>query len=242
MIMTDQSVMQKKYDMPEPQEDAGRLSPKQTKREAIMDAAIDVFGKSGLDGANVEDIARTARVAKGTIYLYFKSKDEIFEAVLAERWPGPFLDSLIPDMASIPELYDLPIEAALEELGVGFLDAVEDNLVVFRLALGEAQRYPHRAEHLFESTVLKANRAVAGYLQNRAKAGVIAPLESPMITARCLQGMLMTYSLSQELLQGKRFTPIEKRDWVREVVRVFLWGVVDAAPGKGRGNETHRPL
>ena len=212
--------------------------PRLGKRDAIMDAAIEVFGRSGLDGANVDEIARTAGVAKGTIYLYFKSKHDIFEAVLAERWPGPFLDSLVPDMASIPDFYELPIETALEELGAGFLDAVEDNLIVFRLALGEAYRYPDRAEHLFESTVLKANRAVAGYLENKARAGVIAPLESPLITARCLQGMLMTYAVSQELLQGKKFTPIEKRDWVREVVRVFLSGVTTATPGESRGMDT----
>jgi len=208
--------------------------PREGKRESIMDAAIEVFGRSGLDGASVDEIARTAGVAKGTIYLYFKSKHDIFEAVLAERWPGPFLDSLLPDMASIPELYELPIETAMEELGVVFLDAVEDNLIVFRLALGEAYRYPDRAEHLFESTFLKANRMVAGYLERQAEAGIIAPLPTPLITARCLQGMLMTYILSQELLQGKKFTPIEKRDWVKEVVRLFLRGV----EAKGQSGQT----
>jgi len=209
-------------------------TPRHGKRDAIMDAAIEVFGKSGLDGANVDEIARTAGVAKGTIYLYFKSKHEIFDAVLTERWPGPFLDVLLPDMASIPELYELPIETALEELGIGFLDAVEDNLIVLRLALAEAYRYPERGEHLFESTFLKANRMVARYLENQATAGVIAPLPNPIITARCLQGMLMTYILSQELLQGKKYTPIEKRDWVKEVVRLFLRGV----EGSGQGSKT----
>ncbi|MFC2009135.1 TetR/AcrR family transcriptional regulator [Chloroflexota bacterium] len=212
---------------------AEHKTPRQGKRDAIMDAAIEVFGRSGLDGANVDEIARTAGVAKGTIYLYFKSKHDIFEAVLAERWPGPFLDSLLPDMASVPELYDLPIETALMELGIGFLEAVEDNLIVFRLALGEAYRYPDRAEHIFESTFLKANRMVAGYLENQAKAGIIAPLTNPLITARCLQGMLMTYILSQELLNGKKFIHIEKREWVREVVRLFLRGV-EVSDSSGR--------
>ncbi len=206
--------------------DAGRDRPaREGKRDAIMDAAIAIFGKTGLDGASVEEIARTAGVAKGTVYLYFKSKDDIFEAVLAERWPGPFLEALQPDMASVPELYELPLETALQELGMGFLEAIEDNLTVFKLAVSEAYRYPRRAEHLFESTFLKANRMVAAYLEKQANLGVIAPLDAPLITARCLQGMLMTYILSQELLLGKKFTPIEKKVWVREVVRLFVWGV-----------------
>jgi len=203
-----------------------RQRPSQeAKRGAIIDAAIEEFGKSGLDGASVDDIARTAGVAKGTIYLYFKSKHEIFDAVLAERWPRPFLDGLLPDMAAVPGLYELPLETALERVGLTFLEAIEDNLIVFKLAVSEAYRYPKRAEDLFESTFLKTNRMIAAYLENQSRAGVIAPLDAPLVTARCLQGMLLTYVLSQELLMGKKVTPIEKKVWVREVVRLFVWGV-----------------
>jgi AcrR family transcriptional regulator len=231
--MTDQSVMHKKYDMPESQLDAGRSSPKQTKREAIMDAATEVFAANGLDGANVEDIARRAGVAKGTIYLYFKSKDEILDAILLERWPGPYLARLSPDMAMVPELRG-PIEVGLERFALGFLEAVEQNFDVFRLAIAEAYRYPDRGEHLFESTFLRANRMLAAYLEGQAEAGVIAPMKCSIITARCLQGMLMTYILSQELLQGKKYTPIDRRDWVREAVRLFLNGARAYDPQEGQ--------
>jgi AcrR family transcriptional regulator len=198
---------------------------RRSRREAIMDAAMDVFGTSGLDGASVGDIARAAGIGKGTIYLYFRSKDEIFDAILAERWPGPYLDSLMPQMLASEETLNAPLDEILERIGNGFLAAVERNMLVLRLALSEAYRFPDRAEHLFENTFLKANRMLAAFLEAQQKAGRIGPLESPLITARCYQGMLMTYVLSQEMLGGKKYTPIEREDWVRVAVGVLLHGI-----------------
>jgi AcrR family transcriptional regulator len=207
--------------------------PRHDKRAAIMDAAIEVFGASGIDGASVEDIARAAGVAKGTIYLYFKSKDDIFEAILTERWPGPLLGRLVPDPGLHPEVRAAPVEAVLTRLGLGFIESIEQNLLLFRLALTEAYRYPERGEHLYESTFLKANMALARYLESLAAEGRIGPLASPLITARCLQGMLVTYVLSQDLLHGRKYTPFAKEDWVREVVKLFLRGVRQGADTGG---------
>ena len=198
---------------------------RKSRREAIMDAAMKVFGTSGLDGASVEDIARAAGIGKGTIYLYFKSKDDMFDAILAERWPGPYLDSLMPEMLASQETMSAPLDEVLEHIGNAFLTAVERHMLVLRLALSEAYRFPDRAEHLFENTFLKANRMLAVFLEAQEKAGRIRPLESPLIAARCYQGMMMTYVLSQEMLGGKKYTPIEREDWVKAAVGIFLRGI-----------------
>ena len=201
------------------------LTSRASRRDAIMDAAIQAFGERGLDRASVDEIARTAGVAKGTVYLYFRSKEEIFDAILAERWPGPFLDSVMPRLLRSPQITGAPLGEVLGRIGNGFLYAVEENMLILRLAVAEAYRFPERAEHLFESTFLKANRLLADFLAARAESGEIRSLDSPLIVARCFQGTLMTYVLSQELLGGKHFTPIRREDWVREAVRLFLEGV-----------------
>ena len=50
-------------------------------REKIVDAAIVTFSKHGYDRTKMDDIAETANLSKGTIYLYFKSKEELFYAI-----------------------------------------------------------------------------------------------------------------------------------------------------------------
>ena len=52
------------------------------KRRQIVDGARSVFLASGFDGASMNDIARAAGVSKGTLYAYFSSKDELFEAII----------------------------------------------------------------------------------------------------------------------------------------------------------------
>jgi len=195
------------------------------RREGIMDAALELFGKSGLDGTSVEAIAHDAGIGKGTVYLYFRSKDEILDAILAERWPGPHLENQLPTMLSAEHTSSVPLEEVLQNVGNMFLGTVERNMVVLRLALSEAYRFPDRAERLFESTFLRANRILADFLEAQERAGRIRTLESPLVAARCYQGMLMTYVLSQEMLGGRIHTPMDRQDWVRIAVDIFLGGM-----------------
>src|SRR4029450_6049059 len=67
---------------------ARAAAPRGDKRDAILRAAIRTFARSGFFGAQVAGVARTAGVAAGTVYLYFRSKDDllvsIFERVMSE--------------------------------------------------------------------------------------------------------------------------------------------------------------
>jgi len=210
-------------------------SPRPDKREAIIDAAIEAFGAGGLDGATVDEIARRAGIAKGTVYLYFKSREEIFTSILRERWPGPLPEQLLRGLLDEPPLGPEGMEQAMTRLSLGFLEAVESNMSVFRLVLTAAYQFPEVGDDLYENTFLKVNRMLASILERLQQAGAVRSLPSPLITARCLQGMLIMYILSQDILNGRQFTPIEKEDWVRECVTIFLHGVL---PGEAAGGST----
>lgn len=87
MIMTDQSVMSQRSDRAVPiiVEACG-------KRGRIFAAAVQVFARKGYDRATMDDIAAQARVAKGTLYLYFKGKADLFTQLYTEvegqLWAG----------------------------------------------------------------------------------------------------------------------------------------------------------
>ena len=58
----------------------------EAREEAILAAATSLFGESGVDGARMAEIARRADVAEGTVYLYYKNKHELLEAVVDRFW------------------------------------------------------------------------------------------------------------------------------------------------------------
>lgn len=79
----------------------GRMS-RESRRNAIIDAAVEVFAKKGFFGAKVSEIAETAGVADGTIYLYFKSKDELLISLFEEK-----MEIIISDLLEVLErIYD----------------------------------------------------------------------------------------------------------------------------------------
>lgn len=117
-------------------DDIGVKTAGADKRALILDAALDLFRNYGFRRTSMEDIARAANVAKGTLYLYFKSKDELFEA-LARR---------------LAEL----VEANLKAAATRDLDAEAKILALFEAKLGFLYRWvlssPHAAE-LIDSKV-----------------------------------------------------------------------------------------
>ena len=62
--------------------EAGAANDGSAKRRQIMEGARQVFLSAGFDGASMNDVARAAGVSKGTLYAYFNSKDELFEAII----------------------------------------------------------------------------------------------------------------------------------------------------------------
>src|SRR5512136_2342491 len=58
-----------------------REREKQERNDAIMDAALEVFAEKGLKNSTVDDVAEKAELSKGTLYLYFKSKEHLFFAI-----------------------------------------------------------------------------------------------------------------------------------------------------------------
>jgi len=71
----------------------GSKAGKEQKREDILDAAIRVFAEKGFHSSRISDIAREAGVAEGTIYLYFRNKDDLLLSVFSKR-VGDFVEDV----------------------------------------------------------------------------------------------------------------------------------------------------
>ena len=108
------------------------------KREAILRAAIRVFARNGYFNSKVADIARAAEVADGTVYLYFKSKEEILHSIFDASMDKAIAEAhkLLQDVTDPREKLRLVATMHLERLG-----ADRDLAVVFQVELRGSTKF-----------------------------------------------------------------------------------------------------
>src|ERR1700751_3813698 len=88
------------------------------KRRQIIEGARTTFLEQGFDAASMNDIARTAGVSKGTLYVYFQNKEQLFQAICSEECQAQ-AESLFTLHADDPD-----VERALTRLGVEFVSFI----------------------------------------------------------------------------------------------------------------------
>jgi AcrR family transcriptional regulator len=151
----------------------GRASKKLpgTRKEAILDAALSVFAEDGYQAARLDDVARRADVAKGTLYLYFDDKEKLFEEVVRGAI-SPVLER-ISLLAAAP---DMPIEQALEALFSVFEKEVlgTRRKLIVRLIIAEGPRFPRVAEFYYQNVVGRVMPLVATIAKRAAERGELS--------------------------------------------------------------------
>jgi TetR/AcrR family fatty acid metabolism transcriptional regulator len=123
-------------------------TPPGPKRDAILRAAIDVFADRGYFNAQVADVARAAGVAAGTVYLYFRSKDDLLISIF-ERG---MREALVEGRARVADAADPPERLArLARLHLARLGRDRNLAIVFQVELRQSTKFMER----FSSTLLR---------------------------------------------------------------------------------------
>ncbi|HZQ12522.1 MAG TPA: TetR/AcrR family transcriptional regulator [Pseudolabrys sp.] len=151
------------------------------KREAILAAALDQFSQQGFEAARLEDVAKRAGVAKGTIYLYFRDKETLFQELIRGM--------LTPVVGSIEAMgqADIPISALADRLADFFVREVYETRRrdVIRLMIAEGPRFPHVAEFYYREVLSRIMAAMRAVLSRAAARGEVpaALVDFPQIIA-----------------------------------------------------------
>ena len=161
-----------------------RRAAAEEKRRRILDAAVAVFAKSGYAAARVTDIAKTAGVADGTIYLYFESKESLL-LTLFEEVVGEFIEEGKAMLAAVGD----PVEK-LEQLAamhLGKLAGNRDLAVVLQVELRQGMKH---LTHITKSRLQTYLRLIKGILEEGQKAGRVRADLDPAVGAHLVFGSL----------------------------------------------------
>ncbi len=190
----------------------------EARRGQILDAALRRWAVSGFDSTSMEDLAREAGLAKGTLYLYFPTKSALLDALIRRYSLLPDLTALLENARSVPP--DRAIPLLVREAG----RRLGERISIVRLVLQEIPLRPDNARFFMRRVVLPANQLLADYLQSWIDRGVLRPID-PFVAARALVGMLTAFVFTQQLLGGAEIRPLDDELVAATISDVFLDGV-----------------
>jgi len=197
-------------------------SPKWRRRpedrpQQIIQAALEVFGECGLAKTRLQDIADRAGVSKGTIYLYFPNKEELFREMIRQT-----------AVANIARAEKITGEGTpTEQLCAAMRD--HWNFVrspafstIYRLVLGELHQFPDLAEFYANEVTARGLRLLSGIIRRGVETGEFRDID-PMVAARMLVALTIMNGIWRDQHTGVPLLCHKKdEDIFRELAHFYL--------------------
>ena len=153
------------------------------KRRQILAGAHAVFLAQGFDAASMNDIARAAGVSKGTLYVYFDNKEQLFEAIVEQECD-----------AQAEGIFDLDpgdhdVGAVLKRLGVAYVKFLcrPEKASAVRTVIAIADRMPEIGRKFYEHGPADGIRRLAAHLSEQTAAGVLAVGDCEVAAAQFME-------------------------------------------------------
>ena len=154
----------------------------------ILDAALAVFAQKGFAATKLDDIAAKAGITKGTIYLYFDSKQALFEA-LARQSVGAQIDAVTAQLANFSGTSAELLRFVLSTMGRFAMTS--DRIVLPRLVLAEAANFPQLAEFWRREIIERGIGLMSGIIQRGISQGEFRKIEPQHAARLCVAPMLI---------------------------------------------------
>jgi AcrR family transcriptional regulator len=186
----------------------GRAKRSSARRDAILAAALDEFAARGFAATRLDDVAKRANVAKGTIYLHFADKEALFEELIRTEL-GPVVGAL--EQAAHA---DIPLRVIADRLidlfARGIFETRRKDII--RLVITEGPRFPKLAEFYYNEVIARAFGLIRGILQRAFERG-----ELPNDTLVRFPQLLAAPGIVAVIWSGlfDRFEPLDVRAMMR---------------------------
>ncbi len=185
----------------------------EVRRQAIVDVALEVFREFGFERSSMAMISRRLGGSKGTLYSYFKSKEDLFESAMRSACEGP--GDQIMDLLD-PRRDDLRV--VLKAFAKAYLTFIigEQVLVITRTAIAEGSS-TSLGPHLYEQGPGRALRKMEAYFAKLIQ-GEKLRQESPAVMSRHFKGLVEAGFLEQALYGA----PVQNDKAIDHAVDTFL--------------------
>jgi len=200
------------------------------KRRQILDGARRMFLSRGFEGTSMQDVARAAGVSKGTLYVYFDSKEAMFEALVLTECGR--LQRTIRQLGAGVEA----VETELRHIARSMIDTLlqDEVLAAMRMMIGAGEKFPDLARQIYQAGPVRSIETLAEYFTLRAARGDLAVADAREVAAEFVD-LLLAGLQRRALLMMPPLPDAEIDAFVRRRVSRFLsaYGPAPSLPGQG---------
>ena len=203
-------------------------APKRSRRREarpgeLLEAALDLFVEKGFAATRVDDVAARAGVSKGTLFLYFPSKEELFKAVVRENIVGRFTEwntELETFVGTTSEVLAYCYQVLWERIGATKASGIT------KLMFSEAQNFPEIAQFYQQEVILPGRALIRRILQRGMERGEFRQMDleygTYIVLAPMMFLMLWNNSMGPCALPDENFSP---EQYIRSQIDNILHGL-----------------
>jgi TetR/AcrR family transcriptional regulator len=212
---------------------AKRERRKEARPGELLDAALDLFVEKGFAATRSEEVAARAGVSKGTLFLYFPSKEELFKAVVRENMSGRFAEwqeEFAAFEGSTAEMIRYCLRVWWERIGATRASGIT------KLMISEARNFPELATFYQQEVIRPGMDLVRRILQRGVDRGEFAPMDVEYgvyaLVAPMIFLIMMKHSLGACAPQDY---PLDAQRYVETMADLLVNGLCTRAPApRGR--------
>jgi TetR/AcrR family transcriptional regulator len=212
---------------------AKRERRKEARPGELLEAALDLFVEKGFAATRSEEVAARAGVSKGTLFLYFPTKEELFKAVVRENISGRFKewnDEFLTFEGSTPDMVRYCMKVWWERLGATRASGIT------KLIMSEARNFPELAAFYQQEVIKPGQDLIRRILQRGIDRGEFRVLDLDYaifsITAPMIFLVMMKHSLGACMPQDH---PLDPQRYLTSQVETLLHGLCVRPEGPQNG-------
>jgi AcrR family transcriptional regulator len=193
----------------------------QARPEEILGAALEVFGEQGFTRTRLEEVARRAGVSKGTLYLYFDSKEALFRAMVRAKLEATLAhaeESIRSWQGNTPDLLRRFITDYWEVMNQ------PEKLRLARVVLFELGNFPELARWYYQEVILRLRRVIEQILSRGIERGEFRAVPTAF-TARALQILVVNLAQFRHYFQRYDAAPLSSETMLEGILDLYLHAV-----------------
>jgi AcrR family transcriptional regulator len=195
---------------------------KDARPQELLDAALDLFVERGFTATRLDDVAARAGVSKGTLYLYFANKEELFKAVVRES-----MIPVIGEAEGMIDQYQGNSAVLFQQILLGWWERIGSTKVsgITKLIMAESGNFPEVANFYYEEVISRVNRLMIRLLEQGIARGEFRPIDvsQAMHVVVAPMVMLMMWNHSFGACRSDQISP---EAYLQSYIDIFLRGLL----------------